>query len=272
MRNFFLRTLPQEDGGNWLNVGLVAGAIVFFILLFFRPFGLGQYQGNVLAVSLAFAAWAFVGTLIYGWIVYKPWMRHTRQWQVWQECVAIMLLLCLISIGNCILDSIWFGSQLSWIKLLAYNYSSFLIGIPVTLTIVALEYQRQLRNQLAALLQKDIAAQTGRTITFHDTSVKGEDLTMPMTDFLYAEAQKNFVDIYFLREGRVEHHQLRATLASVLADANDKSIFQCHRSFIVNHILSAHGNSNGYQLTVGDDRHVVPVSRSYVAKLRSFVG
>ena len=46
------------------------------------------------------------------------------------------------------------------------------------------------------------------------------------------------------------------------------------RPFIVNlnHILSAHGNSNGYQLTVGDDRHVVPVSRSYVAKLRSFVG
>ena len=82
------------------------------------------------------------------------------------------------------------------------------------------------------------------------------------------------MDVYFLREGRVEHRQLRATLTSVLADAKNKSIFQCHRSFIVNlnRILSAHGNSNGYQLTMGDDHHVVPVSRSYVAKLRSFVG
>lgn len=88
-----------------------------------------------------------------------------------------------------------------------------------------------------------------------------------MVDFLYAEVQKNFVD-FFLNGDRVEHRQLRATLASMLADAKDKSIFQCHRSFIVNlnRILSAHGNSNGYQLTVGDDRHVVPVSRSYVPK------
>ena len=83
-----------------------------------------------------------------------------------------------------------------------------------------------------------------------------------MVDFLYAEVQKNFVDIYFLNGDRVEHRQLRATLASMLADAKDKSIFQCHRSFIVNlnRIFSAHGNSNGYQLTVGDGHHVVPVS------------
>ncbi|MCH3980466.1 MAG: LytTR family transcriptional regulator DNA-binding domain-containing protein [Prevotella sp.] len=33
----------------------------------------------------------------------------------------------------------------------------------------------------------------------------------------------------------MEQRQLRATLAwQVLADAKDKSIFQCHRSFIVN--------------------------------------
>ena len=102
----------------------------------------------------------------------------------------------------------------------------------------------------------------------------GNDLTLPLSDFLYAEAQKNCVDIYFLREGHVEHQQLRTTLTSVLADANEKSIFQCHRSFIVNlsNIRSAHGNSNGYQLTVGDEHHTVPVSRSYVPKLRSFVG
>ena len=94
-----------------------------------------------------------------------------------------------------------------------------------------------------------------------------------MADFLYAEAQKNFVDIYFLNDGRVESRQLRATLASVLADADAESIFQCHRSFIVNlnRILSARGNSNGYRLTVGDNHHMVPVSRSYVKKLRSFV-
>lgn len=274
MKNFLLRSLPQDEDSNWLYVGLVAGAIVFFFLFFFRPFGLGSYSGNVLGVVLPFTALAVVETYVYGWLVFKPLVRLTATWRVWHECAAILLLLCLISVGNFVLDWIWFRSPLSIEHFLGYTYATFLIGIPITLTLVALDYQKRLRNRLATLLQKDEAAQEGQTITFHDSSVRGEDLTLPMADFLYAEAQKNFVDVYFLREGRVEHRQLRATLASVLADAKDKSIFQCHRSFIVNlnRILSAHGNSNGYQLTVGDDHHVVPVSRSYVGKLRSFVG
>ena len=274
MKNFFLRALPVDNDGNWLNEALIASGIVFFILFFFRPFGLGRYPGNLLLITLAFAALTFVMTLAYGWLIYKLWTSHTKQWRVWHECVSTLLLLCIISFSNCILDNIWCKSTPSILQFLAYGYVTFLIGIPITLVIVALDYQKRLRNQLATLLQKDKTTQKGRSITFHDSSVRGNDLTLPMADFLYAEAQKNFVDIYFLHEDHVEHRQLRATLASILADASDKSIFQCHRSFIVNlnHILSAHGNSNGYQLTVGDDRHVVPVSRSYVAKLRSFVG
>lgn len=225
-------------------------------------------------VSLIYAGVSFVLTVAYGWLVFKPWVRHTQSWRVWHQCVSILLLLSLVSIVNLVVDMILFKSTMSLSRLFAYVYATVLIGIPITLTIVALDYQKRLRSRLATLLQKDTTAQAGRTITFHDTSVRSDDLTLPMADFLYAEAQKNFVDIYFLHDDHVEHRQLRATLASVLADASDESIFQCHRSFIVNlnQIRSAHGNSNGYQLTVGDEHHVVPVSRSYVAKLRSFVG
>ena len=184
MKNFFLRTLPQGTDSNWLHVGLVAGAIVFFILFFFRPFGLGSYAGNVLGVVLSFTALAVVETYAYGWLVYKPLVRHTATWRVWHECAAILLLLCLISMGNFVLDWIWFRSPLSLAHFLGYTYATFLIGIPITLTIVALDYQKRLRNRLATLLQKDETTQVGQTITFHDTSVRGEDLTLPMTDFL----------------------------------------------------------------------------------------
>ncbi len=274
MRNFFLRTLPRDDGGNWLTKGLVAGGIVFFILFFLRPFGLGQYEGSVLAVSLCFTAVAVAETYAYGWLVFKPWVHHRATWRVWHECVAILLLLCLVSVSNFALDMLWFRTAASIGHFLAYLYATFLFGIPITIAVVALDYQKRLRNRLASMLQKDEASQAGQMVTFRDTSVRGDDLTLPMADFLYAEAKKNFVDVCFLRDGQVEHRQIRSTLASALADANDKSIFQCHRSFIVNlnRILTAKGNSNGYQLTVGDDSHVVPVSRSYVGKLRSFVG
>lgn len=272
--SFFSRPLPQNDNGNWLQAGLIAGAIVFFLLFFLRPFGLGQFEGNLFIVALCFSLLSVAVTWCYGECVFRPWVRRVKTWQVWHECAAILLLLCCVSLGNSILSFLWFPNPVSLQLFLAYLYVTLLFGIPITLTIVALEYQRRLRTRLAELLPKDTDAQAEETVTFHDTSVRGNDLTLPLSDFLYAEAQKNCVDIYFLREGHVEHQQLRTTLASVLADANEKSIFQCHRSFIVNlsNIRSAHGNSNGYQLTVGDEHHTVPVSRSYVKTLRSFVG
>ena len=272
--SFFSRPLPQNDQGNWLQAGLIAGVIVFFLLFFLRPFGLGQFEGNIFFVALCFSMLSVAVTWCYGACVFKPWVRRIKTWRVWHECAAILLLFCCVSLGNSILSFLWFSHPVSLQLFLAYLYATLLFGIPITLTIVALEYQKRLRTRLAELLPKDTDAQAGETVTFHDTSVRGNDLTLPLSDFLYAEAQKNCVDIYFLREGHVEHQQLRTTLTSVLADANEKSIFQCHRSFIVNlsNIRSAHGNSNAYQLTVGDEHHTVPVSRSYVPKLRSFVG
>ena len=272
--SFFSRPLPQNDNGNWLQAGLIAGAIVFFLLFFLRPFGLGQFEGNLFIVALCFSMLSVAVTWCYGECVFKPWVRRVKTWRVWHECAAILLLLYCVSLGNSILSLLWFPNPVSLQLFLAYLYVTLLFGIPITLTIVALEYQKRLRTRLAELLPKDTDAQAEETVTFHDTSVRGNDLTLPLSDFLYAEAQKNCVDIYFLHDNLVEHRQLRTTLTSVLADANEKSIFQCHRSFIVNlsNIRSAHGNSNGYQLTVGDEHHTVPVSRSYVPKLRSFVG
>ena len=137
---------------------------------------------------------------------------------MWHECAAVLLLFCCVSLGNSILSFLWFPNPVSLQLFLAYLYATLLFGIPITLTIVALEYQRRLRTRLAELLPKDTDAQAEETVTFHDTSVRGNDLTLPLSDFLYAESQKNCVDIYFLREGHVEHQQLRTTLTSVLAD------------------------------------------------------
>ena len=51
------------------------------------------------------------------------------------------------------------------------------------------------------------------------------------------------------------------------------NVFQCHRSFVVNlnNITSAKGNSNGYVLELGGGLASVPVSRSFVPKLKSFI-
>ena len=68
--------------------------------------------------------------------------------------------------------------------------------------------------------------------------------------------------------------ELHTTLTAVLDDLKEyENVFQCHRSFVVNlnNITSAQGNSNGYQLKLGKCSAIVPVSRTYVPKLRSFI-
>jgi two-component system LytT family response regulator len=67
--------------------------------------------------------------------------------------------------------------------------------------------------------------------------------------------------------------EIRSTLTALKAELPYDNIFQCHRSFLVNinNISSAKGNSNGYQLRLGECTDIIPVSRTFVPGLRAFV-
>ena len=104
--------------------------------------------------------------------------------------------------------------------------------------------------------------------------MRGNDLQLPINALLYIEAQKNNVSVCYVKEEKVTTTEIHTTLAAVLEELSEyKNIFQCHRSFVVNlnNITSAQGNSNGYQLRLGHCPTIVPVSRTYVPKLRSFI-
>ena len=104
--------------------------------------------------------------------------------------------------------------------------------------------------------------------------MRGNDLTLPVNDLLCVEAQKNNVAVSYLKDGELRKDEIQSTLTAVLDDLGAyDNVFQCHRSFIVNlnNISSAKGNSNGYTLELGGGLVTVPVSRSYVPKLKSFI-
>jgi DNA-binding LytR/AlgR family response regulator len=139
---------------------------------------------------------------------------------------------------------------------------------------MSINYNHYLRSRMEELLDKTTEEQQNITVTIHDSSVRGNDLTLPINNLLYMEAQKNNVIVYYTDQGKTVAKELHATLTSVLADLQDyENIFQCHRSFVVNlnNITSAKGNSNGYQLMLGKCTTAVPVSRTYVPRLKSFI-
>ena len=225
------RKYPFQRDGNWIKDCLIYCVIVFLILYLLQPFGLSMYPCNKLLVSLLFGGVTFVCCMIYGYLVAMPVKKCVQTWRIWHETVNIFLMVLFIGLCNFLLFTFMF-------------------------------------------LDKTTDKQTGIQVTIHDTRVRGNDVTLPINDLLYIEAQKNNVVVGYVKDGKLRKDELQTSLTAVLNDLSEyDNIFQCHRSFVVNlnNITKAYGNSNGYTMELGGGLATVPVSRSFVGKLKSFI-
>jgi DNA-binding LytR/AlgR family response regulator len=157
---------------------------------------------------------------------------------------------------------------------LMFLYWTVLIGIIVSAVSISMGYHRFLKEKMEALLSNTTEEQKGISITIHDTNVRGNDLVIPINDLLFVEARKNNVSVCYLKDEKPTSVEVHTTLSSVAEELKSyENIFQCHRSFIVNvnNISTARGNSNGYLLTLRGCTENVPVSRSYVPRLKAYI-
>ena len=271
---FLTRKYPFQPNSQWLRECLFYCLVVTAILYFLQPFGFNGFGGNKLLVSLIFGAVTFCCCAVYHLLVFGPLQRKVKPWRIWHQALTVLGMILFIGLCNFLTFALLLRIPFKLPYILMFLYWTLIIGIVVTTIAVSLSYYRSLRNQLDAMLEKTTREQEGITVTIHDTRVRGNDLSLPINDLLYIEAQKNNVAVCYLKDGKPVRKEVQSTLAAVLEDlAAYANIFQCHRSFVVNlnNITAASGNSNGYTLELGGGAATVPVSRSYVPKLRSFI-
>ena len=269
------RKYPFQQSTHWLRDSAVYCVVVFLILYLLQPFGFSGTEGNKLLLSALFGVLTFVCCAVYGWAVARPLQKRVKPWRIWHQALTVLGMVLFIGICNYILFSVYFHYPFfAWWLFLRFLYWTLIIGIIVSTLSVGTSYYRHLRGQLDTLLEKTTEEQKGVTVTIHDTRVRGNDVSLPINDLLYVEAQKNNVVVGYIKDGKLAREELQTTLAAVLGDLGEYgNVFQCHRSFIVNlnSISSAKGNSNGYVLELGGGLATVPVSRSFVPKLKSFI-
>ena len=272
--SFLTRKYPFPKSSHWLRDCAVYCAIVFLILYLLQPFGFSMYRGNKFLVSLLFGVVAFGCCLVWGLVVEHPLHRRVSPWRIWHEALSVLAMVLFIGLCNVIVFSFIFHTRITPEVCLLFLYWTLIISVFITVFSIGMNYHRYLRNQLETLLDKSTDEQTDIVVTIHDASVRGNDLQLPINDLLFVEAQKNNVSVCYIKEGKTSTTELHTTLSAVLDDLRAyENIFQCHRSFVVNlnNITSAQGNSNGYQLKLGKCPTMIPVSRTYVPKLRSFI-
>ena len=269
------RKYPFQQSTHWLRDSAVYCVVVFLILYLLQPFGFSGTEGNKLLLSALFGILTFLCCAVYGWAVARPLQKRVKPWRIWHQALTVLGMVLFIGICNYILFSVYFHYPFfAWWLFLRFLYWTLIIGVIVSTLSVGTSYYRHLRGQLDTLLEKTTEEQKGVTVTIHDTRVRGNDVSLPINDLLYVEAQKNNVAVGYVKDGKLVREELQTTLAAVLGDLGEYgNVFQCHRSFIVNlnSISSAKGNSNGYVLELGGGLATVPVSRSFVPKLKSFI-
>jgi hypothetical protein len=233
-----------------------------------------MYGGNKCLMAVLFGLITAVCYVLYGYCVMARLPKLVNPLRVWHNAIAILGLIGFIAIGNFLLLVLMFQLPLTIRLFLQFLWWTLIIGAGITAMSISIEYNRYLKNQMEALLDNTTEEQKDIVITLHDTNVRGNDLELPINNLLYIEAQKNNVQVCYLRDDKPTTVELHTTLSAVIDELRAyENIFQCHRSFVVNvnNITQAKGNSNGYQLRLTNSYTTIPVSRQYVPRLKDYI-
>ena len=274
MKSFLTRTYPFKQSPHWLRDSIVYGVVIWAILFVLQPFGFSMYRGSKFLVAALFGLVTSGCYAVYGLSLVRPLHARVKPWRIWHQAFTVLGLILFIAVCNFILFSFIFKYPITLQFFLAFLYWTMIIGTIITTLAIVIDYNRNLRDRMEELLSNTTEEQKDISVTISDHNVRGNDLTIPINDLLYVEAQKNNVSVCFIKDGKPHATEIHTTLTAVAEELKDyENIFQCHRSFIVNvnNITSARGNSNGYQLTLGTCTASIPVSRSYVPRLKSFI-
>ena len=274
MKSFITRTYPFKQSPHWLRDSIVYGVVIWAMLFVLQPFGFSMYRGSKFLVAALFGLVTSGCYAVYGLSVVRTLHARVKPWRIWHQAFTVLGLILFIAVCNFILFSFIFKYPITLRFFLAFLYWTMIIGTIITTLAIVIDYNRNLRDRMEELLSNTTEEQKDISVTISDHNVRGNDLTIPINDLLYVEAQKNNVSVCFIKDGKPHATEIHTTLTAVAEELKDyENIFQCHRSFIVNvnNITSARGNSNGYQLTLGTCTASIPVSRSYVPRLKSFI-
>lgn len=272
--SFLTRVYPFKQSGHWLRDSIVHGLIIWAILYFMQPFGFATYQGNKCLAAAMFGLITFACYAAYVWTASKLVSPHITPWRIWHQGCITLGLIVFIAVCNFFVFASISQHTLSLEYFLIFLYWTMIIGLILTASSIGIQYNRTLKEQMNELLLNTTEEQKDITITIHDTSVHGGNLTIAINSLLYIEAQKNNISVCYQKEGRPTSIEIHTTLSNAIEELKGyENILQCHRSFVINanNITSARGNSNGYQLTLGNSINIIPVSRSFVPQLKALI-
>ncbi|MFK7936062.1 MAG: LytR/AlgR family response regulator transcription factor [Saprospiraceae bacterium] len=280
LKTSFLRQ-PYPLLTSWrvqtLRLALV-GTFVALFLIIFQPFGTEQMEmphknlflaGYGLITFLTFSAVHIILPLLF------PNYFNERIWTVGKQLLFILLplsftfLFCYVYLSWGINSTPTLGGAFQFYFMVLSI--AFIPVFIVTLIDYLIKFKRNAQGAvvLTENLPQAQPANLATTIILKDEKEQTQ-LTIATSDFFFAKAANNYVEIYFQKEHQLQRELLRSSLAKIERQLTSPSFRRCHRSYLVHltQILEVKGNAQGYQLYLKPPATTpIPLSRQRAKSL-----
>ena len=270
----------SSTAANWKTT-LIVGFSISLFLVVFQPFGLSTFHGPnkfwfIVGYGLVTILVLTIDNLLLN--AYYQTKSGKSTWTVKKQIVMQALILFTIGTGN-FFYSAWqlhFNNPL--VGFFVFQFFTTAVGLlPISIITILNE---NIRNKTflkeATSMSENIPALHKSDTTEPPVYLSGENekkpLVIPVKNFLYAESSGNYLQVRFVKDGKVKTNLLRTTLTRAEGQLESHAgIMRCHRAFLVNceNIVRVKGNAQGLQLQLNHTSDEIPVSRNYIKNLRA---
>lgn len=242
-----------------LYIGVIIGLLLAAILIFLQPFD--TYQSNMPHKNLKLGGYALCILLpmvfLHGLENY--WFRRQGdRWRLWNEAL-IMIVQLLLGVFSAYLYNAYLvsGFKPSW-----KNGLEFFLYFGLPFSFFLLPIWIYLRYTFGTLT---VVEKAGDSKLIMITGENNDDrLELDFRNFVLAQAQQNYVDLYYLDDQGVVHRKvIRSTLSSLLDQM--PQAYQVHRSFVLNltYVRLVKGNTRKRFAELETLDWDVPISQKY---------
>ena len=255
---------------NWkftFLISIVLSTFIVFIMVFLQPFDTFQKDISFKTLKLVgYGLTVFFPILILHYferLVYYP----SRDWRLVYEVIYISITVVFISALSYVYQNTVFShNQLS----ISYFFKYFLnFCIPFFPIVVPLLAYLRFRFGHIYVNNQSEAQNVKLKISGEN---KEDELTISFNQFIFAEAQQNYVSLTYLdNDENLTQRVFRSTFGQLAEQL--RHAYQVHRSFIVNPYFfdTLAGNSRKRALRLKGLEKEIPVSRKYYEAIKGYL-
>jgi len=263
---------PRPALKFYVLMALMIGFTVGFILIAFQPFGTANFKHPYKNWILAgygitvFLSLVIIFTLS-KMVVHK---KGESNWNILYEVIVLFFSL-IISLVACYIYSLEIFGGTYQLKQMLY-FISLAGSVAILPVLGSLGYLYfSWKDVVRSSLEISETENKNEKLTLLINANKSDQLKINANEIILAQAQSNYVMLFFKKDEQIKRHIIRSTLKQIKEQLDDKIFIQAHRSFIINKnkIKNLSGNKSKASIELEGYQKSIPISRNIYDSLKS---